>query len=168
MAKYTFTVGEKLTAARTNNFCQEGEVTNSSLSTTAGEPGGAWEAYTPTLTNITNATATGRYLQIGKTVWFWAKATMTGTPTISATPTISLPVTAQTDALSSQFQCHLVDSGTLTWHLGVAIASSTTAISCFAAQVSSPDVRSATTTGSVPFSWATGDVIELAGTYEAA
>jgi hypothetical protein len=52
MAKYTFAVGEKLTAARTNNFCQEGEVANSSLVTTAGQPGGAWVSYTPTVTGI--------------------------------------------------------------------------------------------------------------------
>lgn len=167
MAKYTFTVGEKLTAARTNNFCQEGEVVNTSLSTTAGEPGGAWEAWTPTPVNVTNTTATGRYLQIGKTVFFWARIELTGTSSVSGAIGLDLPVTAQTNVLSAQFDCHCVDTNLLRWYPALAIATTTTSLTVRAINAGSTYAYSVDTSSTIPFTWTDDDAIEVGGTYEA-
>jgi hypothetical protein len=128
----------------------------------------AWVAYVPTCTNVTNTTNTGRYRQIGKDVHFWARCELTGSSVVSGTATISLPVTAQAGVISAQFTGYHVDSGSLQWHPAAVIASSTTSVQANALQVSSPDVRSAAMTSSVPFTWTTGDAIEISGTYEAA
>ncbi|MDI9934678.1 hypothetical protein QM806_04315 [Rhodococcus sp. IEGM 1351] len=76
-----------------------GSVTNSMLATSAGQPGGAWEAYTPTWTGATigNGSITGHYKQIGKTVHFRFKFVIGSTttqPTGGVFWKISLPVAA--------------------------------------------------------------------------
>lgn len=63
---------------------------------------GAWTAYTPSYSPITgtftSATASGRYKQIGKTVHFRVKFTITTLGTAStAAVDLTLPVTAQAD-----------------------------------------------------------------------
>lgn len=59
-----------------------------------------WTAYTPTVTSgagtLTTATGAGRYIQIGKTVYFTAAATITTVGSGSGACLITLPVTGQT------------------------------------------------------------------------
>jgi hypothetical protein len=50
----------------------------------------AWTAYTPTLTNVTTGTASGRYMAIGKTLHFTVRITA-GTATAANVVTLSLP-----------------------------------------------------------------------------
>jgi hypothetical protein len=63
-----------------------------------GVLGGAWTAYTPTITaqsgTITTATATGRYRQSGKTVFLQVDITITTAGTGAGGVIASLPVTA--------------------------------------------------------------------------
>lgn len=65
-----------------------GSIVKSMLSTSAGELGTSWTTFTPTLTNVTGGTASGSYLQVGKTLFFnlnITAGTATAGGTISAT-----------------------------------------------------------------------------------
>ncbi|MGA1111758.1 MAG: hypothetical protein ACO3VO_09200 [Ilumatobacteraceae bacterium] len=170
MAKYVFTVGEKLTAARTNNFCQEGEVANSSLVTTAGQPGGAWLSYTATWTNISNGTKTAAYMLLGKTCFFRAQFVVTTTPAVAGNVTVSLPLTGTSSNLPAQFSATFWDNSftSKSWP-ALVYSVSTTAVTLAAAQF--PALRSGydeTMAADKPFTWATDDRIEVAGFYEVA
>jgi len=70
-----------------------------------GLTGGAWSTYTPTVSSqsgtITTSSASGRYQQIGKTVHFSIKVTITTAGTGSGNLVVSLPVNTQ-DALTNQ------------------------------------------------------------------
>jgi len=169
MAKYTFAVGEKLTAARTNNFCQEGEVTNSSLDTTAGQPGGAWTSFTPTISGGTvTGTKTGKYIQVGKMVDFVVYLTWDTSSAFSGLK-IDLPVTASSSANISSFTVTFGDGPVP--YPGTCVHT-TANITPYAmvddTGTSSGYVSAAAISNSIPFTWATGDTVQIAGRYEAA
>lgn len=93
-----------ITAAATNTVLGPGNyfpgssstVTNSSTST--NNYYGSWTAYTPTVTAqagaITSYTATGRYKQIGKTVFMEADVTITTVGTATLGMIVTIPLTA--------------------------------------------------------------------------
>ena len=70
-------------------------VTNAKLSTTEGELGGAWKAWTPTITGFSSIPPSGiyRYTRIGNTVHLYVVQNISGTSN-STSFTISLPVPA--------------------------------------------------------------------------
>jgi len=77
-----------------------GVVNNASLDTTAGELGGAWKDWTPTLSgfSVDPTKSTYRYSRIGK--WVALSITQIGNGTSNATTfTISLPFTAASGAI---------------------------------------------------------------------
>jgi hypothetical protein len=83
-----------------------GTVTNAKLSTTAGEPGGAWETWSPTLGATGSMTWTStsvtwaKYIQIGKNVYFRVKATGTTGGTASNALTFTVPIAANTEMIT--------------------------------------------------------------------
>jgi len=169
MAKYTFAVGEKLTAARTNNFCQEGEVTNSSLDTTAGQPGGAWTSFTPTISGGTHTgTKTGKYIQVGKMVDFVVYLTWDTGSNFSGLK-INLPVTASSSANISSFTVTFGDGAVP--YMGSCVHS-TTDITPYAmaddSGTSSLYVSAVALSNTIPFTWVAADTVQIAGRYEAA
>jgi len=92
-------LADTLAASHDNDgTLKAGAVTNAKLSTTAGEPGGAWKAWTPTFTGLTvgaGGTLTCAYTQIGKTVHgriFWKFGTGSA---VSGDVAVTLPVTAK-------------------------------------------------------------------------
>lgn len=143
------------------------KITNAMLSTTAGAPGGAWNAWTPTLSGGTlgNGTAAGRYIQIGKTVYMQATITW-GTTSNFTGLAINLPVTAQASVVGPQFQV-MYSSGGLTYYDGAVLAT-TTAVTCQATGTAGAYAQSANISNTIPFTWAAGNVVHLAGVYEAA
>jgi hypothetical protein len=157
-----------------NLLSQDGYIDNTDLATTAGQPGGAWASYTPTVTNTTNTTATGKYMQLGKTVYFWAKITCSASPTFTAPVTITMPVTAVAAPELSLFNGSAFDtSETRTFRIQ-ASASTTTTVT-LAAFAESRNYTFLTNIGgsgasTVPFeaSFATGDTVIISGFYEAA
>lgn len=174
MPKVTYSPGDVLAAADVNDFCQEGFVANSSLDTTAGEPGGAWASYTPTTTGTTNVTNTGKYVKIGKTVHFVAKITCNASVTMTAPVTITLPVTAAVAPDIGQFVGHAFDTSESRVFPINASASTTTTLT-LAATAESRNYNflvniGGTGASTIPFeaSFATGDVVTISGTYEAA
>lgn len=85
----SYTAGQVVTAAQLNAL-QDGIQA-------------AWDAYTPTLTNITlgNGTVAGRYLRVGKTVDVAITLTVGSTTSASGQLQFSVPVAAHAAAVAS-------------------------------------------------------------------
>ena len=144
----------------------DGAVTNAKLSTTAGEPGGAWQYWTPTLTNHTGTINSARYTQIGKTVHFDLRVTITA---VTGGLVFTLPVTGKAGVIENDriflSSLHMFDAGTA-HHWGILTGGSTTNTVelWYKNGTSTATITSATG----PFTWAAGDVYVATGTYEAA
>lgn len=125
----------------------------------------AWTAWTPTLTNITlgNGTQVARYQRIGKNIWFYWDLTLGSTSAVGTGPTVSLPVTALSAAAVRRLTCGYVDTSASRYDAGATYNESTTVVSL--GNGASP---LAAITATVPFTWATGDILHCHGTYEAA
>lgn len=146
---------------------------NANLATTAGEPGGAWKAWTPALTNWTvGANAVdAKYIQIGKTIMFrlyWkfgAGAAVGSAPTFTFPITsISYPGTAQLQTLGS---LSVLDAGTANY-FGIVVWMTTTTALLQASVSDSAYVKASTFTANVPMTWTTNDELFIQGAYEVA
>lgn len=130
--------------------------------------GDPWTAYTPTLTGTGttqgNATMTGGYILRGKTVDFWAKAVRGSTTVIGSVIALTIPVTARSvvDGWAGM-RAAFVDTGSNDYM--ALVTTGTGAVALFAIGASGAAVA---TSATVPFTWATGDIIYVGGTYEAA
>ena len=144
----------------------DANVTNAKLATGAGEPGGAWQNWTPTLTNHTGTINSARYTQIGKTVHFDLRVTITA---VTGGLAFTLPVTGKAGVIENDriflSSLHMFDAGTA-HHWGILTGSSTTN----AAELwyKNGTSTAAITSPTGPFTWAAGDVYVATGTYEAA
>lgn len=140
------------------------------LITGSGTSLGAWTAFTPGLSGVGwalgNGTAAGVYVQIGKICHFRASITFGNTSTFgSQSPAITgLPLTmSATDGNMATAQ--FLDSSAVTKYGALPVESSTTG---FRVNTWGTNGVVTTTTSTVPFAWASGDVIYLAGTYQVA
>ncbi len=130
-----------------------------------------WQSWTPTLTNLSGGTLTfAKYIQVGKTVHFRFRYVLGGAG-VGTTPTITLPVAASSDYDTSgsdtstmQVTGQLNDVTGGRW-IPVLGFTSSTVVAVFYIN-SSPTW--ATVSATTPFTWASGDIIEIYGTYEAA
>ena len=138
--------------------------------------GGTWAAWTPTFNDITvgNGTLVARYASVGKIVSFSFMLTFGSTSSIGNNSTITWPVTpASTEAAKS--------GNISAWTQDLSSAAFLATVSPFARTTSvfrlvtlTPSVTPSTTEAdvfpgtNVPFTWATGDIITIAGTYESA
>jgi hypothetical protein len=100
----------------------DGNITNAKLSTTAGELGGAWKSWTPTITGFSANPANGLYYYtlIGKTCHLSVRMPNSGTSN-ATTFTLSLPFTARTGSMCTRL-CTGVDNSGDT--LAIAVISS--------------------------------------------
>jgi hypothetical protein len=146
-----------------------GAITNAKLNTTAGEPGGAWVSFTPTISGGTvTGTKTGKYIQVGKMVDFVVYLTWDTSSAFSGLK-IDLPVTASSSANISSFTVTFGDGPVPypgTW------VHSTTDITPYAmaddSGTSSLYVSAAAISNTIPFTWVAADTVQIAGRYEAA
>ena len=137
---------------------------------------GAWSTYVPTwgvtggtASTIGNGTLTGRYQQIGKTVHVSAQITMGSTTTYSANQwTLSLPAPAVTSpSLRQIIPGRVYDSSPFNGYLAVGHVNTDP-------NVIALEVQSAVGAGTdamrqgFPITYATGDLVMVSGTYEAA
>lgn len=138
-------------------------------------PEDAWTAYTPTITSDTgtfsigNGSITGRYKQLGKTVFFYIKLVYGSTSTPgNGHWKFGLPVTAYNT--NYQFSASILDNG-LSWYGGIGNGNYIGSTTSFAVITPSPTSSS---TGWVPvgnggpFTWGDADNITISGSYEAA
>jgi len=149
-------------------------VTNAKLATGAGQPGGAWTSFTPTLSgrlNDSKWTKTCSYTQIGKTVHYKLELVASNATPMdggTADAIFTLPVTSISyvgNPIIGDVRC--LDSGTAAWYGFVEYVSTTTAyirLINAAATYAQPGAITST----VPFTWTTSDQIIVIGTYEAA
>jgi hypothetical protein len=134
-----------------------------------------WVAYTPVLSGtgwaIGNGTRSGYYCQLGKIVHFQIRIVFGSTSTFGAAarPELTLPVTADSVSANIDFVTNVayLDSSASVRYLGGCDFTSTT-VDLFSWGSAGAYVNSAATLSTVPFTWATNDVIYVAGTYEAA
>lgn len=140
-----------------------------------------YQSYTPTLGNFTlgNGSMVARYKQIGKTVHFDIQIKYGSTSSFSGNITFTLPVTAATryDVATYPFTYLLgnlvaSDVSTSVYYFGSIVLQSTTVATTFSWGASGTYVGSVAGSGglqsTVPMTWATGDILGISGTYEAA
>jgi len=149
----------------TNSVIQGGAakgVSNASLDTTAGEPGGVWANYAAVLSGFlsTGQTLESKYTIIGKTVHVKINCTLGTSVTITGGG-VTLPVTG-TSVTAGASPCGVAmayDASTTTRYHGIVhLGSTTTATPTFfvtSGAYSTPGFVSS----SAPFAWTTGDVI---------
>jgi len=135
--------------------------------------GGAIQTYTPTWTGATtnpvigNGTIAGRYQVVGKQCHFRITITMGSTTTYgSGAYSVSLPIAPQASSSRQRIPVDLLDTSAGSALLGSAL------IFAGALTLWSPGTTAGgfdrQTTASVPFAFATTDVITIAGSYEIA
>jgi hypothetical protein len=139
------------------------------------EFGDDWADWTPTFSSLTlgNGTLVAKYTQIGKTIHFYIRWTLGSTSSVGTGGTITGPVVPSsiyTDLRSNLGNLQLFDTSAATTVLGYCRFEdvSTGAIRPVKYTVSGSNIVDAGVTSTVPFTWATGDVMTLQGTYEAA
>lgn len=124
----------------------------------------AWTSYTPTMvggTAGTGATFTGGYRQVGRVTHFWARVVLGTTPVPAAGVGLTLPVTAA--GARGVAAASYTDTGTTSY-----AAHPVWAVGSVGTFVIGTNGTVVSTSATVPFTWASGDIIEVAGTYEAA
>lgn len=131
----------------------------------------AWTAFTPTLSGgwaLGNATYVATYARVGRMILFYATITIGTTTTIGTGMNFALPVAAaNASGASAGVRGNWRDVGTDTYSM-VAIQTSTTVVILRALVSSATYLTTAGATTTVPFTWTTGDIIDVAGFYEAA
>lgn len=150
---------------RTTTFATNDVLTANDLNSLAG----AWNSYTPTLTQSSAVTKTvtyAKYLQFGKLIIVQVELVATGAGTAGSAITVSLPVTAARSATAKPVigSGFVNDLGTKLYPGPTALLTTTTV------QIFRGD---GTTTGGAlgsdpSFALASGDSINLAAMYEAA
>lgn len=125
----------------------------------------AWTAYTPTVSGITigNGTFSASYARVGKNVTLKVRFTLGSTSAITGAATFSLPVnatgfgygTANLNCAGSNYQ-------------GVALISGSTNVIANAVNSAGTYAVQSSTSATIPATWATGNVISLTISYEAA
>lgn len=136
----------------------------------------AWDSWTPSWTNVTvgNGVLTyAKYKQVGKTVHWRLKFVWGSTTSASGAQIFSLPVTANSEEVSNATGINMRGSGTLldagvnNYDVNCSIFSSTTA-KIYSQVASGGNTNPSDVTGTAPFTFANGDSVVLAGSYEAA
>jgi hypothetical protein len=126
---------------------------------------GAWIAYTPTLGNLTigNGTVTARYTRIGRTVFANIAIVFGSTTAITGGLTVGLPLTRVTGNWGNT-TIQYEDTGTITYP-GFAFENPTN-IQLLGMRASVAYVDQINLSSTIPFTWTTGDKINVASTYE--
>lgn len=142
-------------------------VTNANLSTTAGQIGAAWVAWTPTWTNLTigNGTNDAKFLQVGKLIYYRLVTTLGSTSAVGTGPTFTLPITSITvPSTTLAIGQGAINNTSGTFNALANWNTTTTALLRYWDTNNNGNGVTATTPGT----WATGWQILLEGFYEAA
>lgn len=145
----------------------DGTLTNAKLATGAGQPGGAWDSWSPSYTNVTvgNGTVVAKYKQVGKTITGEFSLTFGNTTSFSGEVSIGVPVTAAR-ASRNVGVANILDTGAAN-KPGVAILSDTSNFKVYVV-TGTNDTRMNLVSNTVPQSWTTGDILTFNFIYEAA
>jgi hypothetical protein len=165
------TIVSEINGGLDSDNIEAGGVVPNSLASGAGTSW-AWQSWTPTLTNITNVNGTlaCKYIQIGKTVFFKFKFTLGSSSAMGTDPQFSLPVTAAAlDAATFIGQAMFTDTGT-DKYVGAVYLNATTTAKFWAHAADTTWVRTSASppSSTIPYTWASTDIISAQGYYEAA
>lgn len=135
---------------------------------------GTWQSWTPTFGNLTigNATVSGSYMQIGKSVWWNLSVTLGNTSSMGTNPTFSLPTTvghapANNNSFTLGTGAIVVSGGGGVIYARAQYSSSTVAELAWE-EVSGSAVVFGGISSTTPFTWADGSCIDLQGFYQSA
>jgi hypothetical protein len=131
---------------------------------------GAFDAFTPTLTNLTlgNGTATGYKKKVGRIVFFWVQITLGSTSSVTGGVRVDLPETANA-AGAGGFDVSFFDdsAGAATGYFTGGAIMETTYVALRAIGTAATYGGLTGLSSTIPFTWATSDWIRVAGWYEA-
>jgi hypothetical protein len=158
----------------TNNSVVTSNITDAAITpaklVTGAGTSWAWQSYTPVFTNATtgNGTVSGKYTQIGKTVFFNSRFLFGSTSSFSGTLSCTLPVTSvsYTTAYTKVIgHVSIYDTSASAQYNGVAAWTSTTNFEpdC---QIVATYVKANGINGTIPITFANGDVLDCHGFYE--
>lgn len=127
-------------------------------------------SYTPTLTNITLGTGTVSASYHRSDGWcdYSLRLTFGSSTSIAGGCTISLPVAYSTGDEWHTTQVLFYDSNVAQRYYGMTYANSTTTVGLVAINAGATYALGASVTNTVPFTWATGDLIVFTGRYRMA
>jgi hypothetical protein len=130
---------------------------------------GAWTSYVPVVSGtgwaIGNGTRSGAYCRFGKTIHFRASIIWGSTSTFGAgILTVTLPVANISTTANLNFNVGYFDSGTL--YVGNNNYQTVSTIGLLAVTNSVGALGAVTSTS--PFTWGSGDIVYISGTYESA
>jgi hypothetical protein len=126
-----------------------------------------WIAYTPTLTNVTlgsGGTSAFFYQVVGKQVNVRGRITLGTTGALTGVATFSLPINAITADQFWDGGAIMIDGGATNYPGMVRVGTSTATVLAYTSNMSY--VTSVNTSSSIPFTWASTDVINVGFTYE--
>lgn len=129
--------------------------------------GGTWISFTPTISGgftTGDGTWNAQYSRIGKIVNFQAVYSY-GASSVAGTLVVTLPLTAK--AANSAVFNGWSNAGGSAWTLSVR-QNSTTTMAIAALNAAGTYVGTTNFTTTIPGTWATGNIIAITGTYEAA
>jgi len=132
---------------------------------------GAYTDYTPSFTNFTlgNGTVVARYTRVQDFVHYWGLITLGSTSSMGTAPRLTLPVTSASTT-NNNFSSNV-------WYENPGVQNSTGVMTTiisgseayFSVFITNLTYGAATALSpAVPFTWATGDMIEFNMVYEAA
>jgi hypothetical protein len=157
LADHTFAPGEALTAANMNSY--------------AAHTGGAWNTWTPAITQTGSVTCTvnrGVYYRSGRHILASVILVVTGTGSANSIVSVSLPITAagsQTNAVLGS--CILTDSSAGTIVGAIPVLATSTSVQFFATSTTTA-VYIGQTGSSFAAALGSGDTISFTAHYEAA
>lgn len=151
-----------------NNIAAAAAIVGSKLAGGADGMFSEWADYTPTLTNFSGTVDAARYVAVGKTTFVHVEITLDAAATGALI--ISLPSTAR--SLNSTYNyfgssAFLDDSASTLYPGGVRYNTSTTAVLTVHNIASGSFVRNSNSSATVPFTFASGDVVTANFYYEA-
>lgn len=158
------------TASLTRLVQTGNDVLGNSLKQENASAVGTWKSWTPTLTNITlgNGTLSCKFTVIGKTVHVRFAFTMGSSSAMGTAPSFTLPVVSTVPNATNMY-LGVARLGSVTGtSAGWILHGSSTVASFVTSDANSTFVRETAITSTNPFTWATGDYIAGAFTYEAA
>ena len=132
-----------------------------------------WAAWTPTLANLTvgSGTLLADYSRSGNTVHYRFKFKFGSGSAVGTGPTFTLPAAPHASYVSQEDDAlgvvSLLDSGSNLF-VGSLRYDGSSVVQIFATLASGTHASIAQITATVPMTWATGDVINVFGTYRAA
>lgn len=127
---------------------------------------GSTASFTATSSNPSGGTWTGHYLRVNKLVMFWVRIVQ-GSTVGSGTYKIALPVAPVTN-YPAHFDVFITDTSASARYRGVTYDLSGSTVSLAYDANGSANASLNALTNAAPFTMASGDVIEIHGTYEAA